>query len=142
MEQNLVVRAALIKRFYAACFQELLREYNLTQMEADILLFLRNNPEYNTARDIVELRGFAKSNVSTTLEALRLRQFLTIRPDETSRRVRRLFLREEKREVVEALAQRQALCFARMTENISSEELTQVQRLMERMEENIHRYGI
>ena len=119
-----------------------MRKFDLTQLEVDILLFLRNNPEFNTARDIVELRGFSKSNVSTSLEALRLRQFLTVRPDPDSRRVRRIFLREEKRDVVEALARRQQETLGRLTDGFSPEELAEMQRFLDRMEENIKHYGL
>ena len=37
------------------------KECNLTKPEADILLFIKNNPEFNTAKDIVKLRGFSKA---------------------------------------------------------------------------------
>ncbi len=30
--------------------------------EADILIFLKNNPEYNKANDIVKFRGFSKAH--------------------------------------------------------------------------------
>ena len=69
------------KRYYAACFQALAGEYGLNQLEIDILLFLHNNPDCNTASDIVELRGLAKSNVSTAIERLRREGYLRVMPD-------------------------------------------------------------
>ena len=36
--------------------------YQLTQMEYDILMFLHNNPKYNTAADIVKIRKSTKSH--------------------------------------------------------------------------------
>ena len=44
--------------------------YQLTQMEYDILMFLHNNPKYNTAADIVKIRKSTKSHVSTSLKSL------------------------------------------------------------------------
>lgn len=142
MEPNIIVRTSLFRRYYENSFQDLLEEFGLTRLEAIILLFLHNNPDFNTARDIVELRGLSKSNVSTALEALRLRQYLTTRPDPDSRRVRRIFLREEKRDVVEALARRQQETLGRLTDGFSPEELAEVQRYLDRMEENIKHYGL
>ena len=142
MEPNIIVRTSLFRRYYENSFQDLLEEFGLTRLEAVILLFLHNNPDFNTARDIVELRGLSKSNVSTSLEALRLRQYLTIRPDPDSRRVRRIFLREEKRDVVEALARRQQETLGRLTDGFSPEELAEMQRYLDRMEENIKHYGL
>ena len=90
----------------------------------------------------MELRGLSKSNVSTALEALRLRQYLTVRPDPDSRRVRRIFLREEKQNIVEALARRQTETLDRLTEGFSREDLELMQQFLDRMEENIKRYGL
>lgn len=55
---------ALLRRLYTRRFAELLRETGLNQAEMDVLLFLANNPPYDTARDIVRRRGLAKSHVS------------------------------------------------------------------------------
>ena len=142
MKPNIIVRTSLFRRYYENSFQDLLEEFSLTRLEAVILIFLHNNPDFNTARDIVELRGLSKSNVSTALEALRLRQYLTVRPDPDSRRVRRIFLREEKRDVVEALARRQQETLGRLTDGFSPEELAEMQRFLDRMEENIKHYGL
>ena len=45
-------------------------EYGLTQMQYDILMFLYNNPQHNTAADIVKVRKSTKSHVSTSLKGL------------------------------------------------------------------------
>ena len=45
-------------------------EYGLTQMQYDILMFLHNNPQHNTAADIVKVRKSTKSHVSTSLKGL------------------------------------------------------------------------
>ena len=45
-------------------FQPLLEEMDLTMREVNVLLFLANNPDYDTARDITVLRGISKSQVS------------------------------------------------------------------------------
>ena len=44
--------------------------YELTQMEYDILMFLHNNPQNNTAAEIVKIRKSTKSHVSTSLKKL------------------------------------------------------------------------
>ena len=44
--------------------------YELTQMEYDILMFLHNNPQLNTAAEIVKVRKSTKSHVSTSLKKL------------------------------------------------------------------------
>ena len=46
----------LIETYSERC-KPLCREIQMPQTAFDILMFLANNPEYNTARDIVEIRN-------------------------------------------------------------------------------------
>lgn len=56
------------------CYEMLTRKvcekYQLTQMEYDILIFLHNNPQHNTAAEIVKIRKSTKSHVSSSLKNL------------------------------------------------------------------------
>lgn len=49
---------------------EVCDRYGLTQIEYDILMFLHNNPQHNTAAEIVKIRKSTKSHVSTSLKDL------------------------------------------------------------------------
>ena len=51
-------------------------KYKLTQMEYDILMFLHNNPQHNTAAEIVKVRKSTKSHVSTSLKKLEEKGFI------------------------------------------------------------------
>ena len=55
---------------YSAMCKPLCRELELPQTAFDILLFLGNNPAYNTARDIVELRHIKANLVSVNVDRL------------------------------------------------------------------------
>lgn len=125
------------KQFYTQSFQPLAKQYGLTQLEIDILLFLHNNPAYNTARDIVERRGLAKSNVSNALESLRRKGYLSSQTDPDSRRVRRLQLRPDHGAVIEALAACQGKAVARLTDNFTREEREQLRALLDKTDKNI-----
>lgn len=56
--------------YYEVLTKSVCDKYHLTQMEYDILMFLYNNPQYNTAADIVKVRKSTKSHVSTSLTCL------------------------------------------------------------------------
>lgn len=55
---------------YELLSSKVCNEYGLTQMQYDILMFLYNNPQHNTAADIVKIRKSTKSHVSTSLKGL------------------------------------------------------------------------
>ena len=58
-----------ITRYYEMKMSGVCEKYNLRQMEYDILMFLYNNPEYNTAADIVRIRKSTKSIVEVRLKS-------------------------------------------------------------------------
>ena len=59
-----------ITSYYELLSSEVCDRHELTQMEYDILMFLHNNPQHNTAADIVKIRKSTKSHVSTSLKSL------------------------------------------------------------------------
>lgn len=55
---------------YTATCKPLCQELGLPQTAFDILMFLANNPEHQTARDIVEVRKIKANLVSVNVEKL------------------------------------------------------------------------
>ena len=77
-----------ITRYYEFLMSYVCEKYQLRQMEFDILMFLHNNPEFNTAADIVKARKSTKSHVSTSLQTLEDRRLIErIVDDDNKRRV-------------------------------------------------------
>ena len=63
--------------FYTGLIDPVCKKYGLTQMEFNILLFLVNNPECDTAAQIIKKRAFTKSHVSMSVRSLEERGLLT-----------------------------------------------------------------
>ncbi len=59
-----------ITRYYGWFMSSVCEKYQLRQMEYDILMFLYNNLQFNTAADIVKVRKSTKSHESTSLKVL------------------------------------------------------------------------
>ena len=55
---------------YNAACKPLCKELDLPQTAFDILMFLGNNPNYNTAGEIVEIRRIKANLVSVNVERL------------------------------------------------------------------------
>ena len=69
MKINIEFPRKLLQVYNDAC-KPLCRELKLPQTAFDILLFLANNPQYQTARDIVEIRNIKANLVSINVERL------------------------------------------------------------------------
>lgn len=95
------MRSQGLRKLYGSLFTPLLARWGLTQLEVDILLFLANNPPYDTARDIVEKRRLAKSHVSVGIEELVRRGLLERSFQEGNRKTIHLCLTAAAQPVVE-----------------------------------------
>lgn len=75
-------------------------KYNLTQMEYDILMFLHNNPKYNTAAEIVKIRKSTKSHVSTSLRMLEEKGLIEKRQSEDNKKYIAIILLDKAKTIV------------------------------------------
>ena len=131
------LRSRGMEKLYSALFSPLLERCGLTQLEADILMFLANNPEYDTARDIVEKRRLAKSHVSVGVDALAERGLLERRRQEGNRKTIHLRLTAAAAPIVEegrAVQRRYGEC---LLSGFTQEGRRQLARLMDRVAENV-----
>lgn len=77
-------------RVYARLCAPVLQAYSLSQTEFDLLLFLANHPDDNTARDACRIRGIKKGLVSLTVDTLLRRGLIARSTDPDDRRILRL----------------------------------------------------
>lgn len=90
-----------ITRYYEMKMAGVCEKYDLRQMEYDILMFLYNNPKYNTAADIVRIRKSTKSHVSTSLKVLENRGLIERRMDPANKKRVTIHLLQMANEVIE-----------------------------------------
>ena len=75
------------RRYYDRHFSELLSRTGLSMREMHVVLFLANHPAHDTARDVTELRGLAKSQVSAAVDLLAARGIPAFGPDRAAARI-------------------------------------------------------
>lgn len=117
-------------RFYARCFAPLLERTGLTMREIHVLLFLANHPGQDTAREVVECRGLAKSQVSQAVEALAGRGVLERRADGGDRRVVHLAITEAGAPLAREAQDIQAACGHELLAGLTEEEQACFWRLL------------
>jgi MarR family transcriptional regulator for hemolysin len=83
---GLIIWAKSTKRLYEKLCEPICKKYNISQLELDVIAFLENNPKYDTASDIVEMRLLSKSNVSQAIEMLIKKNMLCRNTDKIDRR--------------------------------------------------------
>ena len=117
-------------KFYDRQFADFSARAGLSMREIHVLLFLANNPGYDTARDITELRGLSKSQVSQAVELLAAEGFLRRTPDEGDRRVVHLSITPAGLPLARECQAIQTACGQRLPAGLSEEQERQLALLL------------
>ena len=90
-----------ITSYYELLSGKVCDKYELTQMEYDILMFLYNNPQNNTAAEIVKIIKSTKSHVSTSLKNLENKKLIERKQSEENKKHVEIFLLDKAELIVE-----------------------------------------
>lgn len=120
-------------RFYARQFTSFLEETGLSMREIHVLLFLVNHPEMDSARDVTEYRGIAKSQVSAAVELLSRQGILRRRPDTEDRRLIHLELTEQGRPLARKAQVIQEESWRRILAGLNETEQAQLEQILEKL---------
>ena len=113
------------------------KKYQLNQSDLDMILFLSNNPSYNTARDVCEIRGMKKGIVSVTTERLVKQGYLTRENDSADRRIQRLYLTKRCQDIVTEGKQMQRHFLEAITSELTEEEMLLYQKISDKIRTQI-----
>lgn len=121
---------------YAAMLKPLCAELGMSQTALDILLFLANNPGYDTARDICIYRHMKPGIVSFHIDRLVGEGYLARKSDEKDRRVMHLTVTAAAAPVVVRGQELQAALGARLTAGLGDEDRALLWRCIAAIAEN------
>lgn len=134
---NMIALGRKLSNVYCTMAQPILRKYKINQTCFDILLFLANNPQHNTARDLCEIRGIKSGIASVAVESLIKSGYLTREDDKCDRRIHRLVTTEKARNVILDGQNMQRVFTERLKQGISDEEIEMFNKFIEKVERNI-----
>ena len=122
---------------YSAMCKPLCQELKLPQTAFDILMFLANNPDCTTARDIVEIRKIKANLVSVNVDRLVQEGYLLRQPAPGDRRKCRLVCTEKAGPVVQQGRELQETFFRRLARGLEPEDLAAFRRCLEGFRRNL-----
>ena len=122
---------------YHIMLAPLCKETGLPPMALDILLFLANNPEHNTAKDICRMRGHKSGIVSVHVERLVNDGLLERQEMPGDRRQTRLICTEKAQDIITRGRDIQWQFGLRLMEGISKEDHETMHRCFERIDVNL-----
>lgn len=137
MKINIEFPRKLLEVYNDAC-KPLCKELKLPQTAFDILMFLANNPQYQTARDIVEIRNIKANLVSINVDRLVQEGYLTREEVKGDRRKTKLICTKQAQSVIKQGQRLQRDFVDQIFANTSQEEKQVFIKVMETMDENLN----
>ena len=108
---------------YADACKPICRELGMPQMAFDILMFLHNNPEHCTAKEISRYRGFKENIISVNVNKLVTEGYLLRQNDREDRRKVRLICTEKAQAITSRGREIQERFLRQVQQGLSAEEL-------------------
>lgn len=127
------------QNLYERTVMPVCKAYGLTYMEFTVLMFLKNNPQHDTAAQIVKIRRLTKSHVSVSLKGLQERGLVKGFYLPGNQKTLHLQLTELAKPIVEAGLAAQKEFGTKLARGFTQEELNQLYVLTEKIHENMKR---
>lgn len=127
----------MLKRLYDQFMQPVANRHALRRMELDILLFLANQPEYDTASDLIHRRGLSKSHVSTSIQHLLEKELIIAHHFANDKKRMHLKLSDTCSSIIEEGQIAQQAFFKSLMKEFSEDEIKTMKTLFRKMNQNI-----
>lgn len=125
------------QNLYEQTVMPVCRKFGLTYMEFTVLMFLHNNPQYDTAAQIVRIRRLTKSHVSISLKGLQERGLVKGEYFPGNQKTLHLSVTDAAKPVIEAGIAAQMLFGSKLVRGFTAEEVEQFRKLVEKLNDNI-----
>lgn len=125
------------ENLYAKVLNSVCEKYDLTSMELTIIMFLANNPQMDTATQIVKHRGLTKSYVSISVRSLLERGLLKGEYQNGNHRTIHLILTDQAKPIITDGSNAEKKFLEILFDGFTKEELKILDSLMGRIYENI-----
>ncbi len=132
-----------IKEFesaYSICRKAVMNRYGLSAIEVDVLLFLANNKQFDTASDISAIRKIPKSHVSLAVNRLFKKGYLRKNADVLNKKKIHLTIKDWPAEIVCYGIEQQKEFTNVLLNGFSGDELNTLKTYFNRMEKNLCKY--
>lgn len=126
-------------RAYVTYCKSICREYDINQTEFDILMFFGNNPEYDCAKDIVDVRKIKANLVSINVDKLVNDGYLERKLMIDDRRKYRLVLTKQGKALVKKGKEVQDSFFELLFDSVSAKDRSAFNKVLELIDNNLER---
>ncbi|WP_337675516.1 MarR family winged helix-turn-helix transcriptional regulator [Huintestinicola sp.] len=138
--KNYFAHCVDVEELYQKTVSSVCEKHGLTYMEFTILLFLANNPQYDTAAQIVKYRHLSKSHVSVSIRSLEERSLISGEHRGTNHRTVHLIVSDKADNIIADGRTAQTKFCEIIFSGFSKEEIADMQTFTDRINRNIKEY--
>lgn len=125
---------------YSKIVEPVCEKYSITKAEFDIVMFLANNPCFDTATDVVVKRHIAKSYVSMSVKSLEKKGYIERFYLNNNRRTIHLRLKNSADNIIKDGRAAQKSFYELMFKGIADEDMDKLGSIVERMQLNMEKF--
>lgn len=125
------------KRLNEKKFEDVTKRNGLRKIDAEIIIFLSNSGEKDTAKDISETERFTKGHISQSVKRLAEMGFISINQDKNDLRVQHLKLEKPAQDVLNEMIEIKNSIDSCLFAGVTEEEEEILRRVSTKMYENI-----
>ena len=130
----------VFQKLYPRFLEPVYTKYDISKVELDVLLFLANNPQYDTAKEVVELRNLTKSHVSIAVNKLEERGYIERYYKDGNHKTVHISLKNSVMPIIEDGRMAQQNFMNMLNRGISNEENEMVEKVLKKVVENAQRF--
>ncbi|WP_412185828.1 MarR family winged helix-turn-helix transcriptional regulator [[Ruminococcus] lactaris] len=138
--KNYFAHCVDVEELYENMVSPVCEKYELTYMEFTVLMFLTNNPQYDTATQIVKYHHLAKSHVSISIRSLQERGLILGEHKGGNHRTIHLSVADKARDIIADGRVVQGKFCEIVFAGFSKEEIEALHRFTEQVNRNIKEY--
>lgn len=127
----------MINKAYDRVRKSIQHQFDLMGAEVDVLMFLANHPEHNTAQEIVDLRKLTKSHASLAIKQLESKGYITRSTNPENRKENHIQLTSKSQPVTRYGQQLQQAFIDQLFQGFSSKQKQAFVQALNQIEENL-----
>lgn len=137
LENSFVTLGIHVKKLIEKMSEEITQKYDLRPIELDILIFLADCGDEDTAKDIAQSRHISKSHASKSIDNLSQRGFILLNEDKDDKRKIHIELKPAAYEVIEQIKNVRRNCRDIMFKGIPEEKFDEIKLALEQINRNV-----
>lgn len=136
-ELDLLMSGHQFKKFYEKNYEGIMKKYDLKKIEIEILNFISNCGENDTARDIATIQYISKAHISNSIDDLTHKKYISVIEDCQDRRRFHLKLTDAARPIIDEIETIRNQIFEILFQNVTEDERQVLIRIAKKITQNI-----